>query len=109
MLLGCQRNKICLPVHFVLLKCDALCADVYDRLTPKGKKPLLSTLIITQLTSGLWHGIFPGYALFFLSCAKPSICDLCYACSPWMLSSAWVSRSSRLAEASIRDPYLQTP
>lgn len=42
---------------------------VYDRLTPKGRKPLLSTLVITQLVSGLWHGIFPGYALFFVSCA----------------------------------------
>jgi len=44
-------------------------ADVYDRLTPKGRKPSLSTLVITQLISGLWHGIFPGYALFFISCA----------------------------------------
>jgi lysophospholipid acyltransferase len=42
---------------------------VYDRLTPKGRKPQLSTLVITQLVSGLWHGIFPGYALFFISCA----------------------------------------
>ena len=45
------------------------CADVYDRLTPKGRKPQLSTLVITQVVSGLWHGIFPGYALFFVSCA----------------------------------------
>lgn len=44
-------------------------ADVYDRLTPKGRKPQLSTLVITQLISGLWHGVFPGYALFFGSCA----------------------------------------
>lgn len=44
-------------------------ADVYDRLTPKGRKPQLSTLVITQVVSGLWHGIFPGYALFFLSLA----------------------------------------
>jgi hypothetical protein len=95
-------------------------ADVYDRLTPQGRKPKMWTLVITQVqlrfqigcgspagaweavapkrrvmgdpvenrgqkryhhgerraalaktqaVSGLWHGVFPGYALFFLSSA----------------------------------------
>lgn len=44
-------------------------ADVYDRLTPKGKKASLLTLVITQTISGLWHGVFPGYGLFFVSSA----------------------------------------
>lgn len=44
-------------------------ADVYERLTPKGKGPSFFTLIVTQLVSGIWHGLFPGYVLFFVSSA----------------------------------------
>jgi lysophospholipid acyltransferase len=42
---------------------------VYERLTPKGKKPSFKTLLATQLVAGAWHGLFPGYALFFASSA----------------------------------------
>jgi len=42
---------------------------VYERLTAPGKKPSLVTLVITQAVSGLWHGVFAGYALMFISCA----------------------------------------
>lgn len=51
--------------------CDGLyaCADVYERLTPKGKKATFKTLLMTQLVSGIWHGLFAGYALFFASSA----------------------------------------
>ena len=44
-------------------------ADVYERLTPPGRKPSLWTLVVTQFISALWHGVFPGYALMFISCA----------------------------------------
>lgn len=44
-------------------------ADVYERLTVKGKPPTFFTLIVTQLVSGIWHGLFPGYVLFFISSA----------------------------------------
>mmetsp|Transcript_35075 Transcript_35075/g.99455 ORF Transcript_35075/g.99455 Transcript_35075/m.99455 type:complete len:473 (-) Transcript_35075:198-1616(-) len=37
----------------------------YDRLTPIGKKPGFWPLLITQLASGVWHGLFPGYIMFF--------------------------------------------
>ncbi len=43
--------------------------DVYERLTVKGKPPTFFTLIVTQLVSGIWHGLFPGYVLFFISSA----------------------------------------
>lgn len=43
------------------------CAYVYERLTPKGKAPSFSSLILTQLVSSVWHGFFPGYVLFFSS------------------------------------------
>lgn len=49
--------------------CCAWPADVYERLTAPGKKPSLMTLVITQFVSGLWHGVFAGYALMFISCA----------------------------------------
>jgi hypothetical protein len=45
------------------------CADVYERLTPKGKKATFKTLLLTQLVSGVWHGLFAGYGLFFATSA----------------------------------------
>ncbi|GMH32498.1 hypothetical protein BSKO_00332 [Bryopsis sp. KO-2023] len=42
---------------------------VYDRLTPPGKKPAFTTLLMTQLVSGVWHGLYPGYWLFFITTA----------------------------------------
>ena len=41
---------------------------VYERLT-RGGRGGLRTLLATQGVAGLWHGTFPGYALFFLSSA----------------------------------------
>ncbi|KAI7837279.1 hypothetical protein COHA_008893 [Chlorella ohadii] len=42
---------------------------VYERLTPAGKRPGFRTLVATQLVSGVWHGLFPGYWLFFATSA----------------------------------------
>ena len=51
-------------------ECNCACnADVYERLTPKGKKATFKTLLLTQLVAGVWHGLFPGYALFFATSA----------------------------------------
>lgn len=51
-------------------ECSWACnADVYERLTPKGKKATFKTLLLTQLVAGVWHGLFPGYALFFATSA----------------------------------------
>ena len=44
-------------------------ADVYERLVPEGKKPTFRSLLVTQLVSGVWHGLFPGYAMFFVNTA----------------------------------------
>lgn len=38
---------------------------VYERLTPPGRKPTFMTLMVTQLVSGIWHGLYPGYIMFF--------------------------------------------
>lgn len=67
------------PWHTVAL-CPAHCVlhttlpslsptDVYERLTPAGKRPGFRTLVATQLVSGVWHGLFPGYWLFFATSA----------------------------------------
>ena len=56
------------PIACLSIK-QCVCADVYERLTPKGKPPTFFTLIVTQLVSGVWHGLFPGYVLFFISSA----------------------------------------
>ena len=42
---------------------------MYERLTPKGKKATFKTLLLTQLVAGIWHGLFPGYVLFFATSA----------------------------------------
>ncbi|KAF5826856.1 MBOAT, membrane-bound O-acyltransferase family-domain-containing protein [Dunaliella salina] len=42
---------------------------VYDRLTPAGKRAGFPQLLATQLISGVWHGLYPGYLLFFASSA----------------------------------------
>jgi lysophospholipid acyltransferase len=41
------------------------CRYVYERLTLPGKKPTFVTLMVTQLVSGVWHGLYPGYIMFF--------------------------------------------
>lgn len=42
---------------------------VYERLSPPGKKPTFINMIVTQTVSGIWHGLFPGYWLFFITSA----------------------------------------
>ena len=42
---------------------------VYDRTTPKGKRGGFKQLLVTQVVSGVWHGLYAGYWLFFVSSA----------------------------------------
>jgi lysophospholipid acyltransferase len=42
---------------------------VYDRCTPAGKRPGFTQLLLTQIVSGVWHGLYAGYWLFFVSSA----------------------------------------
>ena len=46
---------------------------VYERLTPKGKRPGFAQLMATQLVSAIWHGLYPGYLLFFAGSAFWSV------------------------------------
>ena len=42
---------------------------VYERLSAVGDKPSFINMLITQLVSGVWHGLLPGYWLFFATSA----------------------------------------
>ncbi|CAL9047598.1 lysophospholipid acyltransferase 1-like [Musa acuminata AAA Group] len=42
---------------------------VYERLIQKGKKPGFFQLLATQTISAVWHGLYPGYIIFFVQSA----------------------------------------
>ncbi|KAM7259544.1 hypothetical protein ACFE04_015285 [Oxalis oulophora] len=42
---------------------------VYDRLVQKGKRPGFFQLLATQTVSAVWHGLYPGYIIFFVQSA----------------------------------------
>lgn len=57
------------PLHWNVTTGVFLRRYVYERLTPKGKRPGFPQLFATQMTSALWHGLSGGQALFFASTA----------------------------------------
>eukprot|EP00798_Chlamydomonas_sp_ICE-L_P020897 gene20897-27747_t len=42
---------------------------VYERISPKKGRPGFFHLLVTQLTSAFWHGLYPGYQVFFVGTA----------------------------------------
>jgi len=44
-------------------------SDVYERLSPKGGRAPFHVMLVTQTVSAVWHGLFPGYGLFFITSA----------------------------------------
>ncbi|KAL8200888.1 hypothetical protein R6Q57_012227 [Mikania cordata] len=42
---------------------------VYDRLVLKRRKPGFFQLLATQTVSAVWHGLYPGYIIFFVQSA----------------------------------------
>ncbi|KAI3713383.1 hypothetical protein L1987_71960 [Smallanthus sonchifolius] len=42
---------------------------VYDRLVLKGRRPGFFQLLATQTISAVWHGLYPGYIIFFVQSA----------------------------------------
>ncbi|TFK28619.1 MBOAT-domain-containing protein [Coprinopsis marcescibilis] len=62
---------------------------VYKRVTPKGKKPGLSSTLITFFTSAFWHGIAGGYYLTFIM-------------------GGFITAAARLIRANIRPFFLPT-
>ena len=64
----CATSAAELPLNWNVCTGRFLLHYVYERLT-RGGRGGLRTLLATQGVAGLWHGTFPGYALFFLSSA----------------------------------------
>lgn len=64
-----------LPITWNILTGVFLRRYVYERVTPAGKKPGFQTLLIANVTSALWHGLFPGYLWFFVTLAVQFHCS----------------------------------
>ena len=47
-----------IPHHWNVQTGICLRHYVYDRTTPKGKKPGFTNILITQVVSGVWHGLY---------------------------------------------------
>lgn len=59
--------KHIIPNNHRKANCVFPCRYVYERITPRNRKPAFQHLLFTQLVSGLWHGLHPGYLMFFAS------------------------------------------
>ncbi|KAF5734468.1 lysophospholipid acyltransferase 1-like [Tripterygium wilfordii] len=58
-----------LPVYWNIQVSTWLRHYVYERLIQKGKKPGFFQLLATQTVSAVWHGLYPGYMMFFVQSA----------------------------------------
>ncbi|CAE8648747.1 unnamed protein product [Polarella glacialis] len=58
-------SAVSLPAHWNIQTGRWLRHYVYERVAGRGKKPTFLSLLITQIVSGVWHGLYAGYGLFF--------------------------------------------
>eukprot|EP00850_Spirogloea_muscicola_P006294 SM000029S10589 [mRNA] locus=s29:853943:857410:- [translate_table: standard] len=58
-----------LPSYWNMKTAEWLRIYVYDRLNLWTGRPTFGTLLATQVVSAVWHGVYPGYYLFFVNCA----------------------------------------
>ncbi|GBG67101.1 hypothetical protein CBR_g78882 [Chara braunii] len=58
-----------LPKYWNITVSSWLREYVYLRIVRKGMRAGFWPLLITQILSGLWHGLYPGYLLFFANTA----------------------------------------
>jgi lysophospholipid acyltransferase len=58
-----------LPVSWNTCTGNFLRQYVYERLTPKGGRAPFYVMLVTQTVSAVWHGLFPGYGMFFITSA----------------------------------------
>jgi small-conductance mechanosensitive channel len=54
---------------YLSLSSFPFCTDVYERLAPPGHQATFLHLFATQIVSGVWHGLIPGYWMFFMTLA----------------------------------------
>ncbi|XP_019156020.1 PREDICTED: lysophospholipid acyltransferase 1-like [Ipomoea nil] len=63
------KSSVQLPLVWNIQVSTWLRHYVYERLISKGKKPGFFQLLATQTVSAVWHGLYPGYMIFFVQSA----------------------------------------
>ncbi|MED6131286.1 Lysophosphatidylcholine acyltransferase 1 [Stylosanthes scabra] len=63
------KSAVVLPLVWNIQVSTWLRHYVYDRLVQNGKKPGFFQLLATQTISAIWHGLYPGYIIFFVQSA----------------------------------------
>lgn len=63
------KSSVQLPLVWNIQVSTWLRHYIYDRLVQKGKKPGFFQLLATQTVSAVWHGLYPGYIIFFVQSA----------------------------------------
>ncbi|GAB2294055.1 Lysophosphatidylcholine acyltransferase 1 [Dionaea muscipula] len=63
------KSSVELPLNWNIKVSTWLRHYVYDRLVQKGKKAGFFQLLSTQTISAVWHGLYPGYIIFFVQSA----------------------------------------
>ncbi|KAI3703434.1 hypothetical protein L1987_73507 [Smallanthus sonchifolius] len=63
------RSAVEIPLVWNIQVSTWLRHYVYDRLVRKGKKAGFFQLLATQTVSAVWHGLYPGYIIFFVQSA----------------------------------------
>jgi lysophospholipid acyltransferase len=63
------KSSVQLPLVWNIQVSTWLRYYVYERLVKKGKKAGFLQLLATQTVSAIWHGLYPGYIIFFVQSA----------------------------------------
>mmetsp|Transcript_95556 Transcript_95556/g.270316 ORF Transcript_95556/g.270316 Transcript_95556/m.270316 type:complete len:477 (+) Transcript_95556:64-1494(+) len=59
-------SAVLLPAYWNIQTSQFFRHYVYERVAGRNQKPTFFALLITQVLSGVWHGLYAGYALFFV-------------------------------------------
>ncbi|GLC46847.1 hypothetical protein PLESTB_001540800 [Pleodorina starrii] len=57
------------PLNWNICTGNFLRRYVYERVTPRNRRPGFQSLLFTQLVSAVWHGLYAGYMMFFFGTA----------------------------------------
>ncbi|XP_047968435.1 lysophospholipid acyltransferase 1-like [Salvia hispanica] len=63
------KSSVQLPLVWNIQVSTWLRHYVYERLIQNGRKPGFFQLLATQTVSAVWHGLYPGYIIFFIQSA----------------------------------------
>ncbi|KAK7253025.1 hypothetical protein RIF29_37406 [Crotalaria pallida] len=63
------KSAVVIPTFWNIQVSTWLRHYVYERLIQDGKKPGFFQLLATQTISAIWHGVYPGYIIFFVQSA----------------------------------------